>query len=275
MPMTHGDLFAGIGGFSLGFERSGIETRWQVEIDPKLRAVLGDRFPGIPTFEDVCGCSARNLEPVDVITAGFPCQDLSIFGTSGKREGLAGKRSGLFFEVIRIVREIRPKWLVLENVVGMLHHSDGTTFQKIIKTIDECGYVGFWRVLNAKYFGVPQARRRVFMVAGLGRYPDLDFLADAIPVDNLPITIAKSEEPVEADRFASHTLTTRPTLPLGGEVLVAESDRWDQMVERERMSEIHGIPRGLDADNFKQRHAAGNAVVPAIAEWIGRILLKS
>lgn len=165
---TVGSLFAGIGGFDLGFERAGFRTAWQVEIDPIRRAVLADRFPHAQRFDDVRACGRHNLLPVDVIVGGFPCQDLS---TMGKRAGLAGERSGLFYEVVRIINELRPRWLVLENVTGLLSCNDGEDFAAVIGTLAECGYLGFWRVLNAQYFGVPTKRRRVFMVAGLGCQP--------------------------------------------------------------------------------------------------------
>lgn len=171
---TIGSLFAGIGGFDLGFERAGFITRWQVEIDPTSRAVLADRFPHAEQFSDVRSCGKGNLAPVDVITAGFPCQDISIAGSiGGARPGLSGNRSGLFFEVVRILNEVQPSWVVLENVPHLITVNDSRDFETVIKSLAECGYVGFWRVLDARYFGVPQGRRRVFLVAGLGRMPPI------------------------------------------------------------------------------------------------------
>ncbi|HGO7170305.1 TPA: DNA cytosine methyltransferase, partial [Neisseria meningitidis] len=166
---TVGSLFAGIGGFDLGFEQAGFDTAWQVEINPVPRAVLTDRFPHAKQFEDVRTVSSE-LWPVDVIIGGFPCQDVSI---AGKRKGLAGERTGLFYDAMRIVDQLKPRWIVLENVTGLLNSNNGEDFQTVIKSLAECGYVGYWRVLNAAYFGVPTARRRVFLVAGLGEYPPM------------------------------------------------------------------------------------------------------
>ncbi|MCL1961678.1 MAG: DNA (cytosine-5-)-methyltransferase, partial [Desulfovibrionaceae bacterium] len=117
-----GSLFAGIGGFDLGFEQAGFTTAWQVEIDPLCRAVLARHFPHARRYDDVRAVGVHNLEPVEVLVGGFPCQDVS---SMGARAGLAGNRTGLFWEVCRIAAEIRPQWLVLENVVGLLNSHAG------------------------------------------------------------------------------------------------------------------------------------------------------
>jgi DNA (cytosine-5)-methyltransferase 1 len=272
-----GSLFAGIGGFDLGFERAGWKTAWQVEINPTNRLVLADRFPGASRFEDVRECGRKNLQAVDCVTAGFPCQDISNAGgrRQGGPRGLSGARSGLFFEVLRILREVQPPWVVLENVPALLHSNGGRDFGAVLNGLAECGYVGYWRVLNAQYFGVPQARRRVFLVAGLGRFPSLEFLGDAAPVEAIPITAFEDRIDQAEGRWAGHTLTARNSacrICLGCEVLVAEEGRWREMAKRERRSQVHGVPRGLDAVNLAQVFAAGNAVVPAVAEWIAGFL---
>ena len=164
---TVGSLFAGIGGFDLGFEQAGFKTAWQVEINPVCRAVLANRFPHAVQHEDVQTCLPA-LSRVDVVVVGFPCQDVS---TMGKRRGLAGSRTGLFFDAMRIVQTLQPRWLVLENVPGLLTSNDGQDFQTVLETLAECGYVGFWRMLDSRYFGVPTKRRRVFVVAGFRELP--------------------------------------------------------------------------------------------------------
>jgi hypothetical protein len=163
------DYVPDIGGFDVGFENAGYRTAWQVELNPVNRAVLADRFPHAQQFEDVRQCGVHNLSPVDVITGGFPCQDISLAGR--KPTGLRGERSGLFWEVIRILKETQPRWVVLENVVNLLAVNDSQDFETVIRALADCGYVGFWRVLNAQYFGVPQQRRRIFLVAGHRRMP--------------------------------------------------------------------------------------------------------
>ena len=157
-----GELFAGIGGFGLAAQRAGFELAWACEIDDFASRVYGARFPGVSVHPDV-----RDFEgvPVDCITAGFPCQDLSV---AGKRKGLIGERSGLFWEIIRIASRLRPRWLLLENVPGLLSSHKGRDFETVLAALDELGYGVAWRVLDAQFFGVPQRRRRVFIVGHLG-----------------------------------------------------------------------------------------------------------
>lgn len=164
MMLTFGSLFSGIGGFDLGFERAGMRCEWQVEIDAKCRDVLGKHFQA-EIFNDVKTVGKHNLKPVDVICGGFPCQDLSV---AGKRAGLAGERSGLWHEFHRIITELRPGWVVIENVPGLLSSNQGRDFAVILRGLVECGYGVSWRILDAQYFGVAQRRRRVFVVASLG-----------------------------------------------------------------------------------------------------------
>lgn len=161
--LTHGSLFSGIGGFDLGFERAGIETIWQVENYSKAVGVLERHYPNTKRYGDI-----TNVESVgrpDIITAGFPCQDLSV---AGKRAGLAGERSGLFWEVIRITRKVLPTWILLENVSGLFSSNDGRDMGIILSALGELGYGVAWRRFNSRYFGVPQRRPRVFIVGHFG-----------------------------------------------------------------------------------------------------------
>jgi DNA (cytosine-5)-methyltransferase 1 len=175
--MIHGSLFSGIGGFDLGFERAGIATAWQVEQEHFCRAVLASHWPGVRRFADVRKVGSRNLEKVDCITAGVPCQDVSV---AGKRAGLAGKRTGLFYEFARILRELRPAWFVFENVPGLLSSNHGRDFAEILRVLmAECGYGVSWRVLDSQFFGVAQRRRRVFLAGRLGKPCPPEILFDA------------------------------------------------------------------------------------------------
>jgi len=168
--ITIGSLFAGVGGFDLGFERAGARVLWQVENDAHAIAVLARRWPDVERHEDVCTVGAHNLPRVDVLVGGFPCQDVSIAGTIvGGRRGLLGARSGLFDEFIRIARELRPQWTVIENVSGLLTSRRGRDFHTVLASLAECGfYDRAYRVLDAQYFGVPQRRSRVFVVGCTG-----------------------------------------------------------------------------------------------------------
>jgi len=195
MSPTFGSLFSGIGGFDLGLERAGWECKWQVEIDDWRRQVLVRHWPDVPRWGDVrefpdadpLGCTAQsNLQrqrgdplgagqrsegrtasafSVDLICGGFPCQDLSV---AGKRAGLAGERSGLFFEFARIAATLRPTWVLIENVPGLLTASKGHDFAVVVDTLADIGYGLAWRILDSQYFGVPQRRRRVYIVGHLG-----------------------------------------------------------------------------------------------------------
>ncbi len=169
MP-TFGSLFAGVGGFDLGFEDAGWECRWQVEWDARCRSVLARHWPDVPRYGDVADVNGADLASVDCITYGFPCQDLSV---AGNRAGLDGERSNLFFEATRIIREMReatdgryPTWAVAENVPGLLSADGGAAMGRVLDELADCGAVGIeWATLDAQHFGVPQRRRRVFVVA--------------------------------------------------------------------------------------------------------------
>lgn len=163
--LTFGSAFAGIGGLDLGLERAGWECKWQIENDRFCNKILKKRWPSIKRYGDVEAVKTEELETVDLLCGGFPCQDLSV---AGKRRGLSGERSGLFWELVRLVRGLRPRWLLVENVPGFLSSNEGRDFAVAIETLAECGYGLAWRVLDSQYFGVPQRRRRVFIVGHLG-----------------------------------------------------------------------------------------------------------
>ena len=152
-------LFAGIGGFDLGFERAGFTVVAQVEKDKRCRELLAAKWPDAAILDDVCTAGAHNLPACGVITFGFPCQDLSV---AGKRAGLAGGRSGLFYHATRIINELNPAYCLFENVPGLLTSSKGNDFRLVLTGMDRLGYSGAWRVLDAQWLGVPQRRRRVF-----------------------------------------------------------------------------------------------------------------
>ncbi len=162
--LTVGSLFSGIGGLDLGLERAGMEVRWQVEIDKAAQSVLRRHWPDTALYDDVTALGG-DIERVDLICGGFPCQDLSV---AGRRAGLAGERSGLFYEFMRVVGELSPTWVLIENVPGLLSSNGGRDMGTVLGTVGELGYGWGYRVLDAQYFGVAQRRRRVFIVGCLG-----------------------------------------------------------------------------------------------------------
>ena len=163
--LTVGSLFSGIGGFDLGLERAGVRPLWMCEIDRACQGVLRRHWPGVPIYDDVTRLSTDNLVRPDVLCGGFPCQDVSV---AGRRAGLVGERSGLWYEFLRVIESLRPRWVVIENVPGLLSSNGGRDFAVVLRGLVECGYGVTWRVLDAQYFGVAQRRRRVFIVGSLG-----------------------------------------------------------------------------------------------------------
>lgn len=164
-------LFAGIGGFDLALERNGIEVVASVEWDKHAQSVLKNRFPNSQIYGDIQEVTGEQLinagfDPRNgIITGGFPCQDLSV---AGKRAGLAGNRSGLFWEICRLLDETKTQYFILENVPGLLSSSNGADMGVVISALAQRGYGLAYRVLDAQHFGVPQRRRRVFIVGSLG-----------------------------------------------------------------------------------------------------------
>lgn len=186
--MKLGSLFDGIGGFPLAAQRLGVEPVWASEIEKAPIAITTKQFPNMKHLGDICKINGAEIEPVDIISFGSPCQDLSV---AGKRAGLDGERSGLFMEAVRIIREMRlktngeyPKAILWENVPGALSSNHGEDFRSVLEEIteaeipmpnngrwadsgmfatDSCS-LG-WRILDAQFWGVPQRRRRIFLVA--------------------------------------------------------------------------------------------------------------
>lgn len=192
--MTLGSLFDGAGTCPFAAQQCGIKTLWASEIEPFPVLVTSARFPGTEQLGDITKIDGSKIKPVDVISFGSPCQDLSV---AGKREGLSGERSGLFMEAVRIIKEMRgdtdgeyPKLAVWENVLGAFSSNKGEDFRVVLEELSKIkdsntiiprpkkwsnagliladGFSIAWRVLDAQYWGVPQRRRRIFLVVDFG-----------------------------------------------------------------------------------------------------------
>ena len=202
--LTLGSLFDGIGGWLLAAQHAGIEPIWASEIAPFPASVTAHHFPNVVQLGDITGI--QDLPPVDIVTCGSPCQDLSV---AGKRKGLSGERSGLFIRAVELVRRLRfatggqyPRFFVWENVPGAFSSNRGMDFQAVLEEIGEsavpmpegnrwapAGLVQFpgaeiaWRVLDAQYWGVPQRRRRIFLVADFTGYSagEILFERESVP----------------------------------------------------------------------------------------------
>jgi DNA (cytosine-5)-methyltransferase 1 len=246
--LTFGSLFAGIGGFDLGFERAGMVCKWQVEIDDYATRVLEKHWPDVKRYRDVRECGAANLEPVDVICGGFPCQDISYAGLGA---GLAGERSGLFFEVVRIIREMGPQFAVLENVAALLDRGMGD----VLGSLASIGYDAEWECLPAGAFGAVHCRDRVFVLA---------CNTNGIH-DRAVYRGARQRTKTTADgslqRQGAGPLPWRDTSRPG----------W-----RGHWSDEPGVGRVADgiSNRMDRLHGLGNAVVPQVAEWIGRRIVE-
>lgn len=162
--MRVGSLFTGVGGLDLGLEMAGHDVTWQVEYDEQCQSVLRRHWPNVKLHKDVCDAGKSILSPVDLICGGFPCQDLSV---AGRREGLSGARSGLWWEFHRIISELTPRWVLIENVPGLLTSNGGEDMATLLHSLEELRYGWAFRICDSRYF-VPQRRRRVFIVGYLG-----------------------------------------------------------------------------------------------------------
>lgn len=173
--MRYVSLFSGIEAATLAWEPLGWKPVCFAELDEFPSAVLAERYPEVPNVGDVTKMNWKKYRnKVDLVVGGSPCQSFSI---AGKREGLQGE-SGLMFEYIRAVREIRPRWFLWENVPGALSSENGEAFRQLLSEMDKLGYGLAWRILDAQFFGVAQRRRRLFLVGHLGACPPIGVLLE-------------------------------------------------------------------------------------------------
>ena len=241
--MTFGSLFSGIGGIDLGLERAGMTCRWQVEIDPFCRRVLAKHWPDVRRHDDV-----RTFPPtdpadwgVDLIAGGFPCQDISYANQDG--EGLDGERSGLWWQFARIIREIRPRHVLVENVSALLTRG----LDAVLGTLAADGYDAEWSCIPAAAVGARHLRRRMFIVA-TARILD------------------------HADRIAPRCFDRQ-----GREGRRLSESGVRHRIRRGPWSGEPGVPRVVNGlpDRMDRCRVLGNAVVPQISEWIGRRLMEA
>lgn len=241
------DLFSGIGGFSLGLERTGgFSTVAFCEIEEFPRKVLAKHWPEVPQYEDVTKLTSDILKrdgiSVDVITGGFPCQDIS---ASGSGKGLAGDRSGLWSEIARLIGELRPRFAIMENSPNLLSGNNGEWFGKVLGDLAEVGFDAEWDVIGARDVGAPHKRERVWIVA----YPSS--FGQQKPRGCINAISAAQEAYREADSIVDHV--QRSCLPY-------VCNRHD------------GFPSWLVSGGLK---GFGNAVVPVIPEMIGHAILEA
>ena len=272
-----GSLFSGIGGFELGLERGipGSRTVWQVEQNEFCQRVLRRHWPEAKLYDDIVGVGGNNLEEVDILCGGFPCQDLSF---AGKRKGLDGKKSGLWWEMWRVISELRPRVVCVENVTGLFTLG----IREVLGSLAEIGYDAEWKVISAAQFGAPHLRRRVFIVA----YPNGNGCGQARngrinQIDN----VSKGREEIQQGRSSQFTNTNKTSSPGVRQSFRVEKKRskfnntfhrtgFEYWRTTQAPSPICRVDDGIPNRLAKLR-ALGNSIVPQCTEWIGRRIMKA
>jgi DNA (cytosine-5)-methyltransferase 1 len=237
------DLFSGIGGFSLGLERAGMETIAFCEFDNDARKVLSKHWPDVPIHEDVRLLDGKQYRgTVDVVCGGFPCQDLS---NAGEQKGFGGDRSSLYKQMLRIISECMPGYAIFENVSALISGDGGRWFARFLYDLAEIGYDAEWHCIPASEFGANHHRDRVWIIA----YPKCEGREGLIKDDWLSSS-KKTPYP-----FTMHRAIRAWSKLVGGFAKIRSGD---------------GIPVKLERNRIKQM---GNAVIPQIPEAIGRAII--
>ncbi len=271
--LTVGSLFSGIGGLDLGLERAGMEVRWQAEVDPYCSRVLAKHWPSVPNLGDVTKIDWSDVERVDLICGGYPCQP---FSTAGKRLGATDARH-LWPYFRDALRALRPRFALLENVRG--HFTLG--FPDVLADLDELGFDAEWTIVPASWLGAPHRRDRLFVVAysqgvsfgagfresesgWIGRRRFGDSGSSPRDVADSAVLFRDGGDDHTGGGGACILTSTEPRDGRGD----ARAGISGWAVEPDVGRVAHGVPHRVD-----RLRALGNAVVPQVAEWIGRQLL--
>lgn len=288
--MKVASFFSGIGGIDLGLERAGMEVVFQCEINHFGQQILKKHWPNVQLEGDINDVKPTDVPSAELWCGGFPCQDLSL-ANQGKRQGLEGARSGLFYMFAELIRaqEKKPRWVFMENVPGLLNSRKGDDFKRLLYTMDELGYGISWRVLDAKYFGTPQRRRRVYIVASYRSLRSAEVLFEPSAATILDKAGGLREHSY-ADELAEDPRITNyyaiqhagiGRIPSAGpqakgyrndgETYTCDSrGSSDAICKTDAPFGIRassGISAGLDSNRWR---ALGNAVAVPVIEWIGR-----
>lgn len=231
--MTHGSLFSGIGGFELGASMNDIPTLWNCEIETFQRRILKQVFPKTKQYEDIERLS--NPEYVDIISGGFPCQDISI---AGKGIGITGNRSGLWNEMYRIIREVRPRYVLIENSPMLLIRG----FERVLCDLCKIGYNAEWKCISNKAFGFPHNRERLYCIA----YDSYQVRWEKIQVESTIFNQESESFKIQGGKFSRMSC----------------SSFWS-----EDYSEFLRMDNGISY-NVHRLEAIGNAVNPIIAGYL-------
>jgi DNA (cytosine-5)-methyltransferase 1 len=290
-PLRVASFFAGIGGFDLALENVGMKVVFQCEKDSFCKSILKKHWGDVPLASDIATLEPREIPEADVWTGGFPCQDVSL-ANQGKRKGLAGERSGLFHEFSRLVKAKRPRWIILENVPGLLNSNNGEDFRTVIHTLEELGYGLSWRVLDAKYFGTPQRRRRIYIVGSYRSIRSADVLFEpgsTTPADRSSAVTKDSHPEKITQGLGNSDLFVIQHAAIGrkhsagpqakgyrndGETYTLDSrgsaDVLCSTADAFRMRKASRFPERMDSRRYR---AVGNAVCINVVEWLGERIL--
>lgn len=296
--MKAGSLFSGTGAFDLGLEQAGIDVAWQCEIDPSCQLVLRHHFPEKPLHEDVRFVDPALTGHVDVLFGGFPCQDLTL---AGNRRGLDGERSSLFYSMADAIDRYRPRWFLIENVPGLLSASSGEALSAVVGTLAELGYGVTWRVLDSHAFGVPQRRRRVFIVGhreslaravrallvpGSNRaHPDerlkvfrIDRSSTAQGNGDHPFALRLRHGKLGGGKGPLVTEGYAPTLLKSRELMVGSPNGGIRYLTVEEKELLQGLPEGWTdvkgVTDSKREWMSGGCVPVSVAKWLGEQIVR-
>lgn len=277
--MRYGSVCSGIEAATVAWHPLGWRPSFFSEIEQFPRAILQHHYPDVPCHGDFTTIGADQYEPISLLVGGTPCQSFSIAGLRG---GLDDDRGNLALEFFRLAQRTRPKWLVWENVPGVLSSNKGRDFGSIIGGLVECGYGFAYRVLDAQYFGVPQRRRRVFVVGCVGS--SASAAAVLFERESLSGHIAKAKPKSVKDGEIAGTLTTRTgnandnfSVEQGHLIVENGLPRWITPTECER---LQGFPDGYTQINYRNKSkedcpnsprykALGNSMAVPVMRWIG------
>jgi DNA (cytosine-5)-methyltransferase 1 len=265
--MKIGSLFSGIGGFDLGLERAGMQVVWQVENNPYCIKVLEKHWPHVKRYGDIREVDFTRVEPVDLICGGFPCQPVSC---AGKREGDKDER-WLWPEFYRAICEAQPRWILVENVPGLLSAQDGRLFGGILRDLAASGYDAEWDLLPAAAFGAPHLRFRPFLVAcPEGKPIRAGFCQDKQAEKRRGRSGDGHHTQNDSDTHGGGLSERNRIFPQREKAnpTVEAFDWWT--VEPDVGRVAHGIPARVD-----RLKGLGNAIVPQVAEWLGRRIMMA
>lgn len=281
--MNVGSLFTGIGGFDLGFERAGMRIEWQCEVEPYACAVLRKHWPNIPNLGDIS--RIESAPAIDVLCGGFPCQDISV---AGRGIGIDGERSGLWREYARLIRLLRPRWIVAENVPALRTRG----YDRVADDLEAAGYTVQTFVVGADDIGAPHRRKRVWIAAyseSLGRsregeWRQSEFAGVRSTSEVEFITDAAISRREGANRFGESIETRRDwSMRCATADTNSESPDWFAIARGQRgygqpkptiRRVDDGLPNRLDENRRPRLAALGNSLVPQIAEMVGRAIMN-